>query len=113
MGYMQLLWVVFLRFYLFGLYFFNFNFSLLNMLKVICWSLDLCWQRFLELVGFYGLKEGLLMRLFKDFGMKIDWVLFDVVNCYDKQMVVMIGKVGMFFMFLIKCLNCFFIFYLF
>lgn len=50
------------------------------------------------------------MRLFKDFGMKIDWELFDVVNCYDKQMVVMIGKVGMFFMFLIKCLNVFLFF---
>lgn len=63
------------------------------MSKAIRWSLDLRWQRPSDPVGFYGLKEGLLMRSSKDPGMKIDWESFDAVNRHDKQTAAMTGKV--------------------
>lgn len=66
--------------------------SLPNMSKAIRWSLDLRWQRPSEPVGFYGLKEGLLMRSSKDPGMRIDWESFDAVNRHDKQTAAMTGK---------------------
>lgn len=72
------------------------------MSKAIRWSLDLRWQRPSEPVGFYGLKEGLLMRSSKDPSMKIDWVSFDAVNRHDKQTAAMTGKVGTFSTFLTK-----------
>ena len=47
--------------------------SLNNLSSDIRWSLDLRWQRPDKSVGFYGMKEGLLMRS-KDLpGGKIDW----------------------------------------
>lgn len=82
------------------------------MSKAIRWSLDLRWQRPSEPVGFYGLKEGLLMRLSKDPGMKIDWESFDAVNRHDKQTAAMTGKVGTFPTFLTKCLKRLSFFYL-
>lgn len=83
------------------------------MSKAIRWSLDLRWQRPSEPVGFYGLKEGLLMRSSKDPGMRIDWESFDAVNRHDKQTAAMTGKVGTFPTFLTKCLNAspFFIYF--
>lgn len=67
--------------------------SLPNLSKSIRWSLDLRWQRPSEPVGFYGLKEGLLMRSSKDPDMKIDWTSFDAINRHDKQTAAMTGKV--------------------
>lgn len=83
------------------------------MSKAIRWSLDLRWQRPSEPVGFYGLKEGLLMRSSKDPGMRIDWESFDAVNRHDKQTAAMNGKVGTFPTLLTKCLKRLSIFYLF
>ena len=67
--------------------------SLPNMSKAIRWSLDLRWQRPSEPVGFYGLKEGILMRSSKDPNMKVDWESFDAINRHDKQTAAMTGKV--------------------
>ena len=64
------------------------------MSKAIRWSLDLRWQKPSEPVGFYGLKEGILMRSSKDPNMKVDWESFDAINRHDKQTAAMTGKVG-------------------
>ena len=55
------------------------------MSKKIRWSLDLRWQRPSEPVGFYGLKQGILMRTSKDPNYKIDWESFNKIDRHQKQ----------------------------
>ncbi|KAL3873369.1 hypothetical protein ACJMK2_036498 [Sinanodonta woodiana] len=59
--------------------------SLPNMSNDVRWSLDLRWQRPDQPFGFYGLKDGVLMRSSKDPNMKIDWDCFDAVDRHIKQ----------------------------
>jgi len=51
--------------------------SLNNVTKEIRWSLDLRWQRPDKSVGFYDLKEGVLMRTKEQPNLKIDFDSFD------------------------------------
>jgi hypothetical protein len=46
----------------------------------IRWSLDLRWQRPDKSVGFYDLKQGVLMRTKDDPNLQIDWDSFDNVD---------------------------------
>lgn len=55
------------------------------MSNKIRWSLDLRWQRPSQPVGFYGLKEGILMRTSKDPNYQIDWESFNKVDRHQKQ----------------------------
>ena len=59
--------------------------SLNNMSDKIRWSLDLRWQNPDKPYGFYGLKQGILMRSTKDPNHKIDWNTFDLVDRNEKQ----------------------------
>lgn len=59
--------------------------SLPNLSNKIRWSLDLRWQRPTEPVGFYGLKEGILMRTSKDTNYQIDWESFNNIDRHTKQ----------------------------
>ncbi|XP_071162484.1 1-deoxypentalenic acid 11-beta-hydroxylase-like [Mytilus edulis] len=59
--------------------------SLPNMSNKIRWSLDLRWQRPSEPVGFYGLKDGILMRTSKDPNYKIDWESFNKIDRHQVQ----------------------------
>ncbi|XP_076099551.1 uncharacterized protein LOC143069006 isoform X2 [Mytilus galloprovincialis] len=59
--------------------------SLPNMSNKIRWSLDLRWQRPSEPVGFYGLKDGILMRTSKDPNYKIDWEAFNKIDRHQVQ----------------------------
>ncbi|XP_046340454.2 phytanoyl-CoA dioxygenase domain-containing protein 1-like [Haliotis rufescens] len=54
--------------------------SLPNLSNVIRWSMDLRWQDSSKPVGFYGLKEGLLMRDPSKPNHKIDWSPFVAVD---------------------------------
>ncbi|KAK0041958.1 hypothetical protein Bpfe_028588 [Biomphalaria pfeifferi] len=54
--------------------------SLNNISDEIRWSLDLRWQNPEKPVGFYGLKEGVLMRSAKNPVTKIDWEGFNKVD---------------------------------
>ncbi|KAK6999193.1 hypothetical protein BgiMline_008824, partial [Biomphalaria glabrata] len=58
--------------------------SLNNISDEIRWSLDLRWQNPEKSVGFYGLKEGVLMRSAKNPVTKIDWEGFNKVDRYRK-----------------------------
>ncbi|OWF47739.1 uncharacterized protein LOC110454003 [Mizuhopecten yessoensis] len=51
--------------------------SLINLSNDIRWSFDLRWQKPGLPNGFYGLKEGVLMRTAKDPNFKISWENFD------------------------------------
>lgn len=55
------------------------------MSNKIRWSLDLRWQRPSEPVGFYGLKDGILMRTSKDPNYKIDWESFNKIDRHQVQ----------------------------
>ncbi|XP_069114957.1 phytanoyl-CoA dioxygenase domain-containing protein 1 homolog [Argopecten irradians] len=66
--------------------------SLPNMSKQIRWSFDLRWQRPSEPVGFYGIKEGILMRSSKDPDMKIDWEEFNGLNRHVKAQEAVTGQ---------------------
>lgn len=55
-------------------------FSLNNKSKSIRWSLDLRWQVPDKSVGFYGLKEGVMMRSKKNPIKSIDWEGFNNVD---------------------------------
>ena len=59
---------------------FHFLLSLANVSDEIRWSLDLRWQRPDCPVGFYDLKEGVLMRTTENPDMAIDWDKFDGVD---------------------------------
>ncbi|XP_074649271.1 uncharacterized protein LOC141904564 [Tubulanus polymorphus] len=54
--------------------------SLPNISDEIRWSIDLRWQRPDHPYGFYGVKDGILMRTSADPDYKIDWTKFDGVN---------------------------------
>ena len=54
--------------------------SLANMSDDIRWSLDLRWQRPDKPVGFYDLKDGVLMRTKEKPDMVVDWDSFDSVD---------------------------------
>ncbi|KAK7104220.1 phytanoyl-CoA dioxygenase domain-containing protein 1-like [Littorina saxatilis] len=54
--------------------------SLANVSDQIRWSLDLRWQRPDHSVGFYELKDGILMRTKENPDMKVDWDAFDSVD---------------------------------
>ncbi|XP_059145123.1 phytanoyl-CoA dioxygenase domain-containing protein 1-like isoform X2 [Physella acuta] len=54
--------------------------SLNNCSDEIRWSLDLRWQNPEKPVGFYGLKQGVLMRSEKNPVEKIDWDSFNSVD---------------------------------
>ncbi|KAK7484969.1 hypothetical protein BaRGS_00023747 [Batillaria attramentaria] len=54
--------------------------SLANMSEDIRWSLDLRWQRPDKSVGFYDLKNGVLMRTKANPDLKIDWDSFEGVD---------------------------------
>ncbi|XP_041351420.1 uncharacterized protein LOC121370336 [Gigantopelta aegis] len=54
--------------------------SLSNVSNEIRWSIDLRWQDPSKPYGFYGLKDGILMRTTKDPNHKIDWEPFDTVD---------------------------------
>ncbi|KAL8622941.1 hypothetical protein ACOMHN_027062 [Nucella lapillus] len=57
--------------------------SLPNLSDQIRWSLDLRWQRPDKPVGFYDLKEGVLMRTKEDPDMTVDWDSFNKVDRHD------------------------------
>ncbi|XP_013396291.1 uncharacterized protein LOC106163289 [Lingula anatina] len=59
--------------------------SLNNYSDAIRWSLDLRWQTPHKSCGFYGLKEGLLMRSSKDPNVQIDWDTFLGLNRTKEQ----------------------------
>lgn len=61
--------------------------SLNNESNEIRWSLDLRWQRPDKPVGFYDLKDGVLMRTKEQPDFKIDWDTFDSVerHCEAKK----------------------------
>ena len=54
--------------------------SLNNVSNVIRWSLDLRWQKPDKSVGFYGLKQGVLMRSEKNSFKEIDWDGFNNID---------------------------------
>ncbi|KAK7488659.1 hypothetical protein BaRGS_00020112 [Batillaria attramentaria] len=54
--------------------------SLNNLSNDIRWSLDLRWQRPDKSVGFYDLKEGVLMRTKDNPNLKINWEDFEQVE---------------------------------
>ena len=58
--------------------------SLDNMSDDVRWSLDLRWQRADQPVGFYGLKQGVLMRSSAG-PVDIDWSGFNAVDRHEKQ----------------------------
>ena len=54
--------------------------SLNNSSGDVRWSLDLRWQRADQPVGFYGFKEGIMMRSSTQKELKIDWAGFESVD---------------------------------
>lgn len=50
----------------------------------IRWSLDLRWQQPGKSVGFYDMKDGVLMRTRDNPDLKIDWDSFDNVDRHVK-----------------------------
>ena len=58
-------------------------YSLPNMSNDIRWSLDLRWQKPDQSYGFYGLKQGTLMRTSKDPKFKVNWEQFDQLGRHD------------------------------
>ncbi|XP_005105561.1 uncharacterized protein LOC101849867 isoform X2 [Aplysia californica] len=58
--------------------------SLNNLSNDIRWSLDLRWQRPDKPVGFYGLKQGIMMRSKKNPIKEIDWNSFNSVDRHTK-----------------------------
>lgn len=67
--------------------------SLPNLSNDIRWSLDLRWQKSTEPVGFYNLKEGVLMRSSKDPNLKIDWETFNKIDRHQEQRKASVGSV--------------------
>ena len=59
-----------------NLYFYSLN----NTSNDIRWSLDLRWQRADKPVGFYGIKEGILMRSSTEPDLVVDWAGFESVD---------------------------------
>ena len=51
----------------------------------IRWSLDLRWQKPSDPIGFYNLKEGVLMRSAKDSNLDINWESFNNVDRHEEQ----------------------------
>ena len=51
----------------------------------IRWSLDLRWQKPSDPIGFYNLKEGVLMRSSKDSDLDINWESFNNVDRHEEQ----------------------------
>ena len=58
-------------------------YSAINLSNEIRWSLDFRWQDPSKPYGFYGLKEGVLMRSEKNPNLKIDWETFDAVDRHE------------------------------
>ena len=58
--------------------------SLNNLSSDIRWSLDLRWQRPDKPVGFYGVKDGVLLRSKSLTKEHIDWDSFDNNNLFKK-----------------------------
>ncbi|XP_046567729.1 probable alpha-ketoglutarate-dependent hypophosphite dioxygenase isoform X2 [Haliotis rubra] len=58
--------------------------SLPNLSQDIRWSLDLRWQRPDKPVGFYGIKDSILMRSSADSDHVINWDPFDEVDRHEK-----------------------------
>lgn len=77
------------------------------MSKNIRWSLDLRWQKPQDPLGFYGLKEGVMMRSSKDPDLTIDWESFNAVDRNQKQIECMTGKVGGYNMCFLSPKKCF------
>lgn len=67
------------------LYFYFYSGSLPNVSTDIRWSLDLRWQKPSEPIGFYNLKEGVLMRSSKDSDLDINWKSFNNVDRHEEQ----------------------------
>ena len=67
--------------------------SLPNYSDTVRWSVDLRWQRPSDPIGFYDLKDGVLLRSSKDPNMKINWEPFDSVNRHDVQIKAVIDEV--------------------
>lgn len=59
--------------------------SLSNVSTDIRWSLDLRWQKPSDPIGFYNLKEGVLMRSSKDSNLDINWESFNNVDRHEEQ----------------------------
>ena len=59
-----------------------------NTSDSIRWSLDLRWQRADEPVGFYGVKDGLLLRS-EDKNYKIDWTEWSTTDRTKRQLEVL------------------------
>jgi hypothetical protein len=51
----------------------------------IRWSVDLRWQRSDRPLGFFGLKEGVVMRSSKERNLPIDFTSFNSVSRHEKQ----------------------------
>jgi len=66
--------------------------SLNNLSSDIRWSLDLRWQRPEKSVGFYGLKEGVLMRSKKNPVKQIDWEGFLATERHEQMDGTLRGK---------------------
>ena len=69
------------------------HFSLNNVSNDTRWSLDLRWQRADQPIGFYDLKEGVLLRS-ADPNHKIDWKTFNAID-RTKEAEVFLHKVFM------------------
>jgi len=64
------------------------DFSLPNLSQIVRWSLDFRWQKASESIGYYGLKDGVLLRSSTDPNFKIDWESFDSVDRHDPNSLV-------------------------
>ena len=77
--------------------------SLPNYSDTVRWSVDLRWQRPSDPIGFYDLKDGVLLRSSKDPNMKINWEPFDSVNRHDVQIKAVIDEVDkQFYLFILS-----------
>lgn len=63
-----------------------------NTSKVIRWSMDLRWQRPSDPIGFYGLKDGILLRSPDQPDLVPDWESFNNVNRNKVQTEATSGK---------------------
>jgi hypothetical protein len=52
----------------------------------IRWSIDLRWQDPKQKFGFYGLKDGVPMRLATQPDLNIDWEAFEGIDRHAEQM---------------------------
>ena len=86
-----------------AVYFYSSIISLNNVSNEIRWSLDLRWQRPDNPVGFYGLKEGVMMRSKKNPITQIDWDGFNKVDRNNQQD--SIRKVSSLLAYFILCLE--------